>query len=489
MNASPQRSNWQIALDETAAAVALADNENAAGLALVHGAERIASFVRFGAHTRAEVQDALLQIARNHDLPDALGEEIVLELIARGLDAKAHFLNGHVHIAADDAEPAPAGPDDYGAQPHAPIDGAPEYAGPRPLVMLDPTLWEGQEVPPRPWLIRDRIPAGKVTLLSGDGAAGKTTIALQLAVATVRGTDWLGSAIDRAGPAVFFSAEEDSDEVHRRLAAILAHHRLSFADLVGLHLHCLPGESAVLGIAGKTGIVSPTDLYLRLEKTTAEIAPALIIVEAAADVFAGNENDRSQVRQFIALLQRIAGATGAAVLLLAHPSLTGLSTGSGLSGSTGWSNSVRSRLYFKAAGLDVDEGADSDVRELRVMKSNYGPAGEVVRLRWQAGVFVPVGSAAPLAQVAAEADADAAYLDCLDAATAQNRRVYPEPGRGFAPKVFEDMPQARGLRWRALHKAQERLFAAERVRVVESGPPSKRVRQIARTPMLAEAAE
>jgi hypothetical protein len=33
-------------------------------------------------------------------------------------------------------------------------------------------------------------------------------------------------------------------------------------------------------------------------------------------------------------------------MLLSHPSLTGINSGTGLSGTTGWHNSVRARMYF-----------------------------------------------------------------------------------------------------------------------------------------------
>ena len=44
--------------------------------------------------------------------------------------------------------------------------------------------------------------------------------------------------------------------------------------------------------------------------------PSLIAIEAAADVFAGNENDRAQARQFVALLRQLAIGSDAAVLLI-----------------------------------------------------------------------------------------------------------------------------------------------------------------------------
>src|SRR5258708_34146766 len=95
---------------------------------------------------------------------------------------------------------------------------------PRALDFISASSWAGQTAKKRRWLVATRIPRATVTMLTGDGAAGKTTIGLQLSVATVRGTDWLGAIIEEPGPVIFFSAEEDSDEVHRRLEAIVAHH-------------------------------------------------------------------------------------------------------------------------------------------------------------------------------------------------------------------------------------------------------------------------
>ena len=54
---------------------------------------------------------------------------------------------------------------------------------------------------------------------------------------------------------------------------------------------------------------------------------------------------------------------------------------------------MRSRLYFKAAKAADGDKANPDLRELEVRKNNYGPTGEVIRMVWQNGVFVPVSAA------------------------------------------------------------------------------------------------
>lgn len=359
--------------------------------------------------------------------------------------------------------------------PEAPIDD-PDFPAPTlpGLAFVDPTRWQDQPVPARRWLVPNRIPLGVPSLLGGDGAAGKTTIALQLAVATVRSTDWLGSMIDAPGPVIFMSAEEDEEEVHRRLAAINEHFNIGFADLAGLHVLCMPGEDAILGAADKAGHVVTTPLFNAVQQRAKTIRPTLIIIEAAADVFGGNENDRGQVRQFVGILRRLAIGTGAAVLLISHPSLSGMASGTGTSGSTGWSNSVRSRLYFAGTkGKEEDEAA-SDLRELHVKKSNYGPPGEIVRVKWQRGVFVPVSALGSLERVAAEATVDNVFLRCLDIKLAQGIKVGPAPAANYAPKVFEKMTEANGLRAKAFVLAMERQLSAGRIAVEETGPASKR---------------
>jgi RecA-family ATPase len=362
--------------------------------------------------------------------------------------------------------------------PH--INGSQHQAQPiTPLPFISVAEWEGKPVPPRRWLVPGRIPSAKVSLLTGNGAIGKTTVALQLAAATVRGTDWLGAVIDEPGPAMFISSEEDVDELHHRVDAIRAHFDVDCVSLAGLHLHSTvehDDSSGVLAAVDRQGIVQPHPLFLRLQAAALDLHPKLIIIESAADLFAGEENKRPQVAQFVGMLKRLAIKADAAVLLLAHPSLTGMSTGTGLSGSTQWHNGPRARLYLDAS----DNEDDPELRLLKVMKSNYGPPGEIVKLRWQRGVFVPEGASSTHQRSAAEAKVDDAFLRCLDAAIAQGRDVSAKKSNAFAPAVFEGMPEANGAKRTGLAQAMERLFSTGKIKVETSGPPSKRRARLVR---------
>ena len=145
-----------------------------------------------------------------------------------------------------------------------------------------------------------QIPLRQVGLFSGEGGAGKSYVTLHLCVAHVLCRDWLNS-VPTPGPAIFMDAEDDENELHIRLNSILRHYGATYADAVkgGLHLLSFVGRDAVLATAGRyNSKIEPTPLYGQLLQVAGDIKPKMIGIASAANIFAGNESDRSQVQQF-----------------------------------------------------------------------------------------------------------------------------------------------------------------------------------------------
>jgi RecA-family ATPase len=346
-----------------------------------------------------------------------------------------------------------------------------------PLPFVDMSGWRVNEgVPEQVWGVRDLFPRRNVGLLSGEGAAGKTLLLLQLGVAHGLGRDWLGT-LPEWGAFLYFGAEDDADEIHRRLADILKHYGADFPDLQGnIHLLTFAGEDAVLGHADRTGLVQPTPLFQRLMKAAIEIKPVLIGIDTSADVFAGNENDRSQVRQFVGMLRKLAMQANAYIIVNSHPSLTGINSGSGLSGSTGWHNSVRARAYLTTVKTDNDDEPDPTLRRLEFKKNNYGPIARSIDLRWERGVYVPIGGIGSVDKMAKEHTADRLFTALLDRFNDQGRNVSEKPAsKNYAPTVFGKEPEAKkyGLRKTDFEEAMRRLFAASQIAVEPYGPPCR----------------
>jgi RecA-family ATPase len=346
------------------------------------------------------------------------------------------------------------------------------------LPIISAATFAGAPVPARGWIIQDMIPDRTVTILAGDGGDGKTTLMLQLAVAIAGARPWLGNNPDQ-GSVILVTAEDDLDELHRRVDAISRSLGVALADLGDLHLVPLAGKDAVMGAPErKGGLVTATAVFRGLVAHVVQFKPRLVILDALADVFGGEENARAQARQFVGLLRGLAIEHDLAVALIAHPSLTGMASGSGTSGSTAWSNSARSRLYLeRIKGDDVRE-IDPDLRVLRVMKANYGPAGLELRLRWSSGCFVLDGPAGGFDKLAAEAKAERIFLDLLRMFEAQCRDVSPNPSKTYAPTVFAENPSAEGVRKKQFEAAMERLLFAGRIRIEPFGPPSRQRKRL-----------
>lgn len=335
----------------------------------------------------------------------------------------------------------------------------------------------GKSAPVRQWLVPDLIPADTVTLLGGDGGTGKSLLALQLAVAVGTDTAWIGRDVTR-GPALFVSAEDDADEIHRRAESVASAAGVDMADLRRVHVFSLAGRDALLARLDADGTLEPTRLFERLEDAAARLRPRLIVLDTLADLFPGNENDRAQARQFVGLLRGLALRLGCAVLLLSHPSLTGMASGSGASGSTAWSNSVRARLYLERVRSGGEE-ADPDLRRLVTKKSNYGRTDTEVVLRWRAGALHPIVSESRLDREAGNEKADRVFLKLLGQFKMQGRHVNASAGQTYAPRVFDAHPESEGVSKQALKAAMERLLSRGRIVLVADGPPSKRRNHLA----------
>jgi RecA-family ATPase len=210
-----------------------------------------------------------------------------------------------------------------------------------------------------------------------------------------------------------------------------------------------------------------------VETALARLRPKLLILESSADLYGGDEINRTQVRLFVSYLRQLARDFDCAVILLSHPSVRGIYDDSGTSGNTARHNSVRARMYFKT--LSETEGG-SHLRALEIKKNNYGPQGETIKLVWKNGVFVPEPKAGSFEREAANKKAEELFLTLLRRFAANGRNVTNKPGTSYAPTVFADEPEGKEAKVSkaALAEAMKQLFASTKIHLDEYGPPSKR---------------
>jgi RecA-family ATPase len=365
-----------------------------------------------------------------------------------------------------------------------PINGHAAASPVKALSWLNMATWDGEPKPERKWAIRGRVPLGQVGLFSGEGGTGKSIIEIMKDVAHVAGKDWLGSMPEQ-GPAIYLGAEDDVDELHIRIADIAAHYGTTFKELTegGLHVLCLFGEDATLcAPSPKSGKVETTGLYNQIYEAAGDIKPKNISIDTLSRAFAGNEIDRVQVYAFAMHMQKLASVANGSVTVLSHPSLHGISSGSGISGSTAWHGAFRFRQYLMSAKAEDDEEPDRDLRKLEFKKNQYGPSGEAIALRFQRGLFLPVAAAGSLDKFAEEQRYENLFLELLDKIQGQGRNVSDsKSANSYAPTMFCKDPKAQAPGSRnALAAAMERLFAAKKIKVEEYGKPSNPHKRIVR---------
>jgi RecA-family ATPase len=386
-------------------------------------------------------------------------------------------INGHAAPPDDDWKPPteiPAG--DIDVQDTAEPQGhAQQATKPRSLQWVDMSKWDKEPRPDREWAILNRVPLKQAGLFSGEGGTGKSLIEMMKDVAHVTAKDWFGS-LPVLGPAWYLGAEDDEKEIHIRFHDIAEHYGVTFKELIdgGLKVLCLLGQDATLCAIGKSGRVETTNLYRQLYEEAGDIKPKNISVDTLSRAFAGNELDRVQVYAFAMHMQALAMVAGGSVTVLSHPSLTGISTGSGISGSTAWHGAFRFRQYLKGIKTNGDEQADGDLREFEFKKNQYGPIGETIVLRYQRGLFLPERGMSSLDKLAREQKAEEIFLALLARYERQGRNLSDKTtANNSAPACFCKEEEANGIRKDDLAAAMLRLFAANKIHVENYGRPSR----------------
>lgn len=434
--------------------------------------------VRFDDGKHASIVFAHLEATDTPDPADTVDPELRARMdhLAKRYGGQVHFVSEEmglrIYNATVNGEKVVIGIDETGdAFSYTMKGGRKPLDEPPELIPVSPADWHGKPVPPRQWYVPGLVPMRQVTLLYGDGGVGKSLLALQIAAAGALATETVG-LVPRTGRVLYLGAEDEADEFHRRLADIVRAHNKTLAELGDFRLLPMAEMDATLSAPDRAGTMRPTALWSDVVDIANDWRPRLIVLDTVADLFAGDEIKRGQARQFIAMLRKEAIRLGCAIILLAHPSVQGMSSGTGTSGSTGWSNSARSRLYLTA---DKD---DQDVRLLKTMKANYGSVGDEIRLRWQDGAFVLDDGKPTAGAKLMEKRAKDEFLRMLAETNRVGGKVGPSTGGTYAPNIFAKRKDAGGISKAAFATAMTEMLADGTIAIITEGRKGRETKRL-----------
>ena len=337
-----------------------------------------------------------------------------------------------------------------------------------PIDQADVVRWKGREPPDIIFTIADLMPEGMVTLLTSQGGAGKTLL-LQKAgtIVAAGGMRFLGKTT-LTGRAAGVFAEDPEAVLHVRQPRINGFLEIDYDRIAGRYFpQPYFGLPAQLWRQGQ-----PTPFLEELEQQLSRIETLrLLTLDNAAVLFAGDENSRSEVTEFLTALNGLADRLGIGIILSAHASKS--QDGSTLrvtSGSTAWVNACRSVLELRTG----DSAGDSDQGpSLVVVKANHAPTGTTIPLVWRDRLLVPELAPAGIIGSIYRRAAERVFLDLLDAATRQGRNISDSKNAGnYAPRKFALSPDAERYNQRDFTRAMENLFARGEIRMEQYGRKS-----------------
>lgn len=264
------------------------------------------------------------------------------------------------------------------------------FSAPWPAPLDMAALATRDPEPPR-FIVGDWLPCGYATLLAGHGGVGKSGVGLGLGVCIAHPdlAQWYGLPV-QTRRVLYLSCEDRASILHWRLARTCAHLGVGMGELAGkLDVLDLVGKDALLWTQNTLLRHEPAPGYVTLRDRLRGEKGVLLVVDGVTDTYAGNENDRAQVKAYVNALLDLIDPHDGALLLLGHVNRqvagNGGETSEGYSGSTGWHNAVRARWYLYPETRANDEDKQRERTGellLDLQKSNLGPAEQSMRFRW-----------------------------------------------------------------------------------------------------------
>lgn len=188
------------------------------------------------------------------------------------------------------------------------------------------------EAPERIYLIEQTLPLGSVMILAAMGDAGKGMLTLDLGLSVASTTpagnllnqsDAFGHLVRENGSVVIFTAEDDRDEVHRRINGIANAPGFDRFETIGKRLMVIPLPNA----GGPFSLVSPgsqgpefTHAYSAIRQQLLNIKDLkLVVFDPLASFCSADINADPAVGAYMTgLLSSLATETGAAIIVCHH---------------------------------------------------------------------------------------------------------------------------------------------------------------------------
>jgi hypothetical protein len=294
------------------------------------------------------------------------------------------------------------------------VEHAPYYGSIKERDFLKDTAisadWFSVRPPNRPTIISGLLPEGITAILGGAGGVGKSAIALQMGACIAAGYPFLEREVS-TGKVLYLSAEDDRDEVRRRLYDYVNALEVDFSTSAVFNRDNLISNLLVKDLVGDgllltrtvdgVAVVSPD--VDKIEQAVSNLENLkLIIVDTYSRLNGGKENSNEDAATFVRACERLSKRTGATVLIAAHMT-KGAGGVDGIAGGKRFSDSARLAMVVQSSFHKMEDDYKANVMKalgepldnwaryvkLTIEKDNYcGNMGKSFSLRRSEGSAV-----------------------------------------------------------------------------------------------------
>lgn len=237
------------------------------------------------------------------------------------------YLAPHDRLAAEisrcwgKVDPPVVSAQDWASASTAPISAPISETAEQPLsTVAISSPWDepAEDIPAREWIIRGLLIRRHISILVAPGGSGKSLLSAQWAIALSLGMPWGGWTPVEAEKVMLINAEDDGDEMRRRIHAACKIMGVNPRALTGRLFLADDPRSIVVAKTTKEKIVAATPLADAIVQTIQEQGIGVVVVDPFAETFEGDENSNSEVKWAAAIWRGVARQCSCSVMLVHH---------------------------------------------------------------------------------------------------------------------------------------------------------------------------
>ncbi|WP_375264013.1 helicase RepA family protein [Palleronia sp.] len=264
----------------------------------------------------------------------------------------------------------------------------------RALPRIDLRESFSQQPPPLDLVLPGMI-AGTVGALVAHGGAGKSWVALEVAIAVAGGPDLIGMGIEQTGRVLYLPAEDPSLAIRHRLWAAGSHLAPPVREQLVDTLEIVPLMGRIVDILTPAWADA-------LERMAAGCR--LVVIDTLRRFHSGDENAAGEMARLLGVLEAICSRTGTSILFLHHTNKGSALNGAGdqqqaSRGSSVLVDNIRGGQWNLVGMTEAEaraHGVDPSDRKMFVRlsqaKANFGAAMPDAWLqRTDGGILVRAG--------------------------------------------------------------------------------------------------